>query len=198
MGAVELNGLKAAVFCAAEGVGPATVAALVEAGADVAVDMVVSEFDAAVTVVGMTGRATAFLDACETALGPLDILVISAPPVRNKPLFDIGADEMREVIEGDLVMPALLMQEAARRMARRGMGRIIVFASMSAKTGAHHNVAPFAAAKGGLLAFVRAAASEVAEHGVTVNGIATSLFEPQVARMSEEKREALKRGGGSR
>jgi 3-oxoacyl-[acyl-carrier protein] reductase len=79
-------------------------------------------------------------------------------------------------------------------MAKRGRGRIIVFASMSGKTGPHHNVGPFAAAKGGLLAFVRVLAAELAEHGVTVNGIATALFEPQVAAMTEEKRAALRRG----
>lgn len=191
---MELKGLAAAVLCAADGVGPATVEALVAAGARVAVDRIPAQFAAPVVPVGTAEDATAFLDAAEAAVGPLDILVLSARPVRNKPLFEIGGEEMRAVMEEDLLGPALLMQEAARRMAKRGSGRIIVFASMSAKTGAHHNVAPFAAAKGGLLAFVRAVASEVAEHGVTVNGIATALFEPQVALMTEEKRAALRRG----
>jgi len=106
----------------------------------------------------------------------------------------VTAAELRDVIEQDLVQVVLFMQEAARRMVKRQRGRIIVFASMSGKTGAHHNVSPFAAAKGGLLAFVRAMAAEIAPSGVTVNAIATALFEPQVAAMSEEKRAGLKTG----
>ena len=102
--------------------------------------------------------------------------------------------EARAVAEAEMVQPALQMQEAARRMSAAGYGRIIVFASMSAKTGVHHNVAPYAAAKGGLLAFARVLAAETAEHGVTVNGIATALFEPQVKTMTEEKRTSLKGG----
>ncbi|MEJ1158992.1 SDR family NAD(P)-dependent oxidoreductase [Prosthecomicrobium sp. N25] len=186
----EFKGMKAVVVAAAQGVGPAVVDALVAAGARVAVD----EPCGGEAVLVEPDAAVAFLDRVEAALGGLDLLVISARPVRNKPVLSIGADEFREVVETDLLAPAFLMQEAGRRMAARGHGRIVVFASMSAKTGAHHNVGPFAAAKGGLLAFVRVMASELAEHGVTVNGIATALFEPQVATMTEERRNTLVKG----
>lgn len=188
----KLSGLTAAVAPAAEGVGPAVVAALATEGVRVAVDAAPPQASA-VEVVGAVGDDPAgFIERCEAAVGPLDILVVSAGVVRNKPLFEISAAELRDVVEQELNRPALLIQAAARRMAARRRGRIVVFASMSGKTGAHHNVAPFAAAKGGLLAFVRATASEVAAHGVTVNAIATALFEPQTATMAEAKRERLR------
>jgi 3-oxoacyl-[acyl-carrier protein] reductase len=164
---------------------------LADSGARVVAD---ADMPGAETVVPYGSDPAGFLDGAAQALGGLDLLVVSARPVRNKPVLETTPDELRSVVEEDLVTPALLMQEAARRMTAAGFGRIVAFASMSAKTGVHHNVAPFAAAKGGLLAFARVLAAETAEHGVTVNTIATSLFEPQVATMTEEKRTRLKAG----
>jgi 3-oxoacyl-[acyl-carrier protein] reductase len=186
----EFRGMNVAVVGAADGVGPAVVEAFREAGANLAVDVGPPN----ARTVPLKHDPAAFIESCETVLGGLDVLVISARPVRNKPALEITAEEFREVVEHDLVEAALCMIEAGKRMAKRGRGRIIVFASMSGKTGPHHNVGPFAAAKGGLLAFVRVLAAELAEHGVTVNGIATALFEPQVAAMTEEKRAGLRRG----
>ena len=187
----DLKGARAIVVGAGHGVGPEVVAGLVAAGARVVVDV---DGIAGASFVAPAADHAAFLDAAASTLGGLDVLVLSAPPVKNKPVLDMTSDEMRSVAEAEMVVPALLMQEAARRMVAAGYGRIIVFASMSAKTGVHHNVAPYAAAKGGLLAFARVLAAETAEHGVTVNAIATALFEPQTRTMTEEKRAGLLKG----
>jgi len=186
----DLSGQRAVVIGAGYGVGPTVVAALRGAGARVIADAP----DLGAEYVPEHSNACEYFDRCANELGGFDLLVISSRPVKSKPVLDMTKEEMQSIAESELVLPALQMQEAARRMVRAGHGRIIVFASMSAKTGVHHNVAPYAAAKGGLLAFARVLAAEVAEHGVTVNGIATALFEPQVASMSEEKRATLKRG----
>jgi NAD(P)-dependent dehydrogenase (short-subunit alcohol dehydrogenase family) len=61
------------------------------------------------------------------------------------------------------------------------------FSSMSGKTGVHPYVAPYAASKGGLITFSRSLAAELAPTGVTVNVIATSLFDVQVANQTPEK-----------
>lgn len=187
----NLNGARAIVVGAGHGVGPEVVAGLLAAGARVVAD---TDGIAGASFVSPTADHAVFLDAAATKLGGLDVLVLSAPPVKNKPVLDMTPEEMRGVAEAEMVVPALLMQEAARRMVAAGYGRIIVFASMSAKTGVHHNVAPYAAAKGGLLAFARVLAAETAEHGVTVNAIATALFEPQTRTMTEEKRAGLLKG----
>jgi 3-oxoacyl-[acyl-carrier protein] reductase len=181
---------RAAVWAAGDGVGPAVVAALAADGWTVAADAAVPGAAAV-----PAGDAAAFLDAAEGACGGgIDLLVVSARPVRNRPVMDIPDADFAEVLETDLLRPMLLMREAGRRMGPRGHGRIVAFASMSAKTGAHDGVAPYAAAKGGLLAFVRVLATELAEHGVTVNAIATALFDVQAATMSAEKRERLQGG----
>lgn len=186
----DLVGQRAVVIGAGEGVGPAVAAALRDAGVKVVVD---AGGIAGTILVPGEADLGAYFDSCAQQLGGLDIFVIAAPPVKNKPVLEMTAEEMRSVAESELVVPALQMQEAARRMVAAGFGRIIVFASMSAKTGVHHNVAPYAAAKGGLLAFVRVLAAETAEHGVTVNAIATALFEPQTRTMTEEKRAGLRK-----
>ena len=133
-------------------------------------------------------------DACEGKAGAVDVFVCAAPPVGQVKVLDMDAEALRDTVEGELVLPALLMQEAARRMTVRGNGRIIVFSTMAAKTGVHTFVAPFAAAKGGLLAYARVMAAELASSGVTVNAIATSLFEPQVAHLEPGERERLSLG----
>ncbi|HEY4201947.1 MAG TPA: SDR family oxidoreductase [Devosiaceae bacterium] len=186
----DLAGARVVVLGAGYGVGPVVVAALRAAGARVVAD---AEGIAGADYIADTGDVNAFLDQCTAQLGGMDVLVVSSRPVKNKPVLDMTPQEMRSVAEDEMVVPALQMQEAARRMVAAGYGRIIVFASMSAKTGVHHNVAPYAAAKGGLLAFARVLAAETAEHGVTVNGIATALFDVQAATMTEEKRAGLKK-----
>jgi len=186
-----VRGLRAHVFEAAHGVGPAVVQALSEAGAIVSAD---ADLPGATHIVRAGTDAAGTMAMVLQAMGGLEILVLSAPPVRNRPIFETSIEDIRRVAEAEMVGPAALMLEAARHMAATGFGRIVVFATMSAKTGVHHNVAPHAAAKAGLLAFARVLAAETAEHGVTVNGIATSLFAPQVATMTVEKRERLRAG----
>jgi 3-oxoacyl-[acyl-carrier protein] reductase len=188
---LSLVGLAAAVLNANEGVSPAVVAALTAAGAKAVVDR--APDGAQVAAVGEMGEdPSAFLDRCEAAVGPLDILVIGSGLVRSQPMSEVDPAEFQRAIERELVFPALLMRDAARRMASRGAGRIVALGSMSGKTGVHHNTAPAAASKGGLFAFTRALAAEVAEHGVTVNAVATALFEPQTRSMTDEKRSKLR------
>jgi len=136
----------------------------------------------------------AFMRACDELAGDIDVLVCTAPPIDHVRVLEMPASAMRDIIERELVTPALIMQEAARRMVAKGCGRIVVFCSMSGKTGVHTNVAPFAAAKGGLLAYLRVMAAELAAAGVTVNAVATSLFESQVASLAPDERQELTRG----
>jgi len=179
--AAGLEGQRVLVIGAKVGVGPAVATALAAAKATIVLDDQLE---------GVSG--TSIIDAAIKRLGGIDVLVISAPPVRNKPVLEMTPEEMRSVAEDELVVPALQMQAAARHMATNRYGRIIAFMSMSGKAGVHHGVAPYAAAKGGMLTYIRVLAAETAEHGITVNAIATALFEAQTRTMAVEKRDRLR------
>ena len=135
----------------------------------------------------------AFIAVAKRALGGIDVLVVSARPVRNKPALEVSRGGISRILEHDLVEPPLHDRSGkAHGRTRPWPHHRLRFDVRENRTASQCR--PFAAAKGGLLALVRVLAAELAEHGVTVNGIATALFEPQVAAMSEEKRTALRRG----
>lgn len=177
----SLEGQRVLLVGARHGVGPAVAAALAQAKSTLLLD---DDVDGS--------EGTALIEAAIERLGGLDVLIISAPPVHNKPVLEMTPEEMRNVVEAELVGPALQMQAAARHMAKSGYGRIIAFMSMSGKAGVHHGVAPYAAAKGGMLTYMRVLAAETAEHGVTVNAIATALFEAQTNTMPQDKQDRLR------
>jgi NAD(P)-dependent dehydrogenase (short-subunit alcohol dehydrogenase family) len=191
---MEFEGTSVVIVGAHAGTGPAVARAFVERGARVAVGVVAShakrssplrdtiEFDVDMSNADSIWK---FFDECESALGGLDVLVNVAPPIASGNALDFTPDDYRAAVEQELIGPILCMQEAARRMVSRGFGRIMSFISMSGKTGVHKHVAPFAAAKGGLLAFSRTLAAELAPTGVTVNVLATALFDVQVASMPD-------------
>jgi 3-oxoacyl-[acyl-carrier protein] reductase len=191
---VEFEGVAVVIIGAHAGTGPAVARAFVERGARVAVGVVASHAKRATPIQGTvefevdagdTASITRFFDQCEASLGGLDVLVNVAPPIASGNALDFAASDYRAAVEQELIGPILCMQEAARRMVPRGYGRIMSFISMSGKTGVHKHVAPFAAAKGGLLAFSRTLAAELAPTGITVNVLATALFDVQVASMHD-------------
>ncbi|RKP59292.1 SDR family NAD(P)-dependent oxidoreductase [Pararobbsia silviterrae] len=203
----EFSGASVAIAGANVGVGPAVVKAFAAQGArvvagrlNVAGDPSHAELDGATRTVALDlldrVSVAAFLDACAPIPGEpassLSTLILVPPPVTTQAALDIGADVYRQTIDAELIGPILCIQEAARRMqaARKG-GRIVSFVSMSGKTGVHRRVAPYAAAKGGLIAFSRVLAAELAPTSITVNVIATALFDVQVAAMHDPA-EAIK------
>lgn len=195
---IDVTGMSVLVVGAEGGVGPAVVdgfeahGARVHAGylapgsggADRPGDRVPADADPA--------AIRDFLDRVEDAHGPLDALIFVSPPVSVGKALDIDPVLYAQVARDELVLPVLLLREAAARMARRGFGRLLSFCSMSGKTGAHPGVSPYAAAKGGLIAFSRSLAAELAPQGVTVNAIATALFDVQVTRTGEDLEHVLK------
>lgn len=198
----EFQDRVVAVIGGYHGSGPAVVRTLLQHGAKVVIgktgaDPAVSGLDH-VPAYGLNlideTSVTAFFDQCESGHGNVEALVMMAEPVRTGAALDTSAQRYRAVIDQELYGPILCIKEGAARMKARGNGRIISFSSMSGKTGVHRNVGPYAAAKGGLIAFSRSLAADIAPYGVTVNVIATSLFDVQVAVMDEEEKKEIAKG----
>jgi len=167
-GVSEFKGKAVAVVGGSEGVGPTIVRAFLEQGAKVGV----GEFGenpkehsgASIIPIDLAQPQSVktFLDRCEAELGGLDVLVMSARPVKVAKVLDIAPEEIGRVVQRELIDVILCLQEAARRMVPRKNGRIISLCSMSGKTGVHGGVSPYAASKGGLITFSRSMAADLA------------------------------------
>jgi 3-oxoacyl-[acyl-carrier protein] reductase len=197
----EFAGANVVVIGGHQGVGPAIVQAFLDQGAKVSVGSPSSPVPGSASSpdlrflrcdLSSMASAKEFLDVCEEGYGKLAVLVVVPPPVTTQSVMEIADTQIRQILETELAQPVFCLIEAARRMGAYGKGRIISFVSMSGKAGVHKNVAPYAAAKGGLIMFSRVLAAEIAGTGVTVNAVATSLFDVQIAATPEAAHEIAK------
>lgn len=113
----------------------------------------------------------AMVAAAEAEFGRLDILVNNAGiGYLFGPLVEIEAAHLDAVLGVNLRAPALAIKHAAPLMMRGGGGRVINIASQAAKTG-FAMAAAYTASKHGIVGLTRAAALELAPHGITVNAV---------------------------
>ncbi len=84
-------------------------------------------------------------------------------------------NEIRTVLELDLLSPILLSKYLCRPMLSRGRGRIINVSSIVARTG-FRGLSVYAAAKAGLEGFTRSLARDLGRRGVTVNAVAPGFL----------------------
>lgn len=110
--------------------------------------------------------------ACVDALGGIDILVNNAGiGYLFGPLVDMQHSHLDAVLGVNLRAPMLLTRHAAAAMIRAGRGgRVVNIASQAGKSGFAFATA-YTASKHGLIGFTRAAAMELAPHGITVNAV---------------------------
>jgi gluconate 5-dehydrogenase len=129
--------------------------------------------DAAALVFDVTDAAAvdrAFDETVER-FGRIDIVVNNAAIIVRKPFLELTQDDWRRVIDIDLTACFSVAQAAARRMVAQGSGRIINMSSIMNHV-SRPNLVPYVTAKGGLAAFTRAMATDLAGTGVTVNALA--------------------------
>jgi 2-deoxy-D-gluconate 3-dehydrogenase len=108
-------------------------------------------------------------------LGGLDILVNNAGTQGHAPFIECEYSQWKYQTELMLTAPFDLSQQAARYMLKHGGGHIVNVLSTSSFQGAR-NIAPYVAAKHGLLGLTRAMAVELAPQ-IHVNAIAPGLTE---------------------
>lgn len=131
------------------------------------------EFD--VTDAGAVDGAVAELvDRC----GPLAALVNNAgrqgafAPIERYPL-----DDLRGILEVNVVGVFQVLQSVARAMIRSGGGAIVNVASMAGVSGAP-NMSAYSASKAAVIALTKSAAKDLAPHGIRVNAVSPAFMGP--------------------
>ncbi len=182
----SLEGKKALVTGASQGLGRAMAEALAGAGAEVACAGP-APGDAAATVEAIVragGRAhalaadlsqrSAVLELAEQAealTGGIDILVNNAGTIRRTPAADHPLEDWDLVLRVNLDAVFELSQRIGRGMIERSGGKIINTASLLAFSGGI-TVPSYTASKHAVAGVTRALANEWAKHNVQVNAIA--------------------------
>jgi acetoacetyl-CoA reductase/3-oxoacyl-[acyl-carrier protein] reductase len=103
--------------------------------------------------------------------GRLDILVNNAGITRDKSVRKMTDDDWLQVIQTNLNAVFFCTTAAIPVMTEQKYGRIINISSMNGQTGAFGQ-ANYGASKGGIIAFSKTVALELAKSGVTVNVVA--------------------------
>lgn len=183
---------------AANGIGRAVVLALAERG-DLAVLNDLTDSAALTSLVrqleqaGVESRVVlGDVSAPETArqafdgLPRLDVLVNNAGILNESPITEMSFEQWDSMIRVHLYGTFLFAQQAARLMSRQGSGAIVNIASDLGQLGCA-NLSHYSAAKGGIIAFTKALARELAAKGVRVNAVAPGgTLTPMVERLGAD------------
>jgi acetoacetyl-CoA reductase/3-oxoacyl-[acyl-carrier protein] reductase len=116
-------------------------------------------------------EARAMVQRVAEQFGHLDVLVNNAGITRDKMLTKMTDEEWVEVIQTNLNAVFFCTSAAIPYMAAQSYGRIINIGSMNGQVPAIGQ-ANYSASKGGIIAFTRTAAMELARSNITVNVIA--------------------------
>ena len=134
--------------------------------------------------------ADAFL-RIERELGRLDILINNAGISHIGLLSDMSLAEWNRVIQINLTSLFCCCKHAIPGMVRQKSGAILNISSVWGNTGASCEVA-YSASKGGVNAFTKALAKELAPSNITVNAIACGVIDTRMNQcFSVEERRQL-------
>ncbi len=128
---------------------------------------------------------TAAVAAFEAASGPVDILVNNAGWDLAYRFLDTDRAFWDKVIAINLYGPLNLCHVVLKGMAERGQGRVVNISSDAGRVGSSGE-AVYAACKGGIIAFAKTVARELARTGVTINTVCPGPTDTQLLRGVDE------------
>jgi 3-oxoacyl-[acyl-carrier protein] reductase len=118
--------------------------------------------------IGRDDDVARLVDAAETALGSIDVLINNAGIAHKDAFLEIDVAEWDRIVRVNLRGMFLVAQAVARRMVARESGVIVNMASTNA-LGGEELLAHYNASKGGVLQLTRTMALELGRHGIRVN-----------------------------
>jgi NAD(P)-dependent dehydrogenase (short-subunit alcohol dehydrogenase family) len=191
---IDLSGQTAWVTGGGSGIGRATVRALAGAGArvvslDVRAD---AHVEAGTEARILDVRNAAAVERLATELEQqnlgADILVNAAGITRDGVVWRLRDEDWEDVLAVNLTGAFRMTRACAPGMRRRGRGAIVNVSSINGLRG-KFGQSNYAASKGGLIAFTRAIATELAREGIRANAVAPGFIDtPMTAVLPPEIR----------
>jgi NAD(P)-dependent dehydrogenase (short-subunit alcohol dehydrogenase family) len=127
----------------------------------------------------------AAMDEARGAFGPVGILVTSAGIEGFVSFLDISVDAWERMLAVNLTGTFHCVQSVVPDMIDAGWGRIVTISSSSAQSGTKR-MAHYVASKGGVIAFTKALALDLASKGITVNTIPPGAIDTPMMRRPVE------------
>ena len=162
---------EGAAMCLADRAGAPGLEDVVRRGRDAGAEVTLAAGD-----VSQPDGAAEIVDAAQSALGGVDVLVNAAGIATQAEVAEMEVAMWDEMLRVDLRSVFLCTHEVLPGMLERGWGRIISIASQLGIKGAS-GMAHYAAAKAGVIGFTKSLALEVSHRGVLVNAIAPGPIE---------------------
>lgn len=207
---MTLNGKTALVTGGASGIGKATVLKLAKAGARVFLaDIDEAGGKAAAAEAAKAGLKidyvkvdlgnAASVEACAaealSKAGRVDVLVNAAGWDRIQPFVENSTEFMDKVIGINLMGPVRLTKALLPKMMENGGGKVVNVSSDAGRVGSMGETV-YAAAKGGIIAFTKSLAREMARFKVNVNCVCpgptdTPLFHAQPEKLRDALTKAI-------
>lgn len=198
----------ALVTGARRGLGKAIALRLARSGADVIINDIaqgVEEAEATAAEIRALGRraialpadvcngdeVNAMIDQALAEFGRLDILINNAGITRDGLVMRMTDEQWDLVLDINLKGTFVCTRAAVKPMLKQRAGNIVNVASVVGIMG-NAGQANYAASKGGVIAFTKAVAKEVATRGVRVNAVAPGfIISAMTDKLTDDARERL-------
>lgn len=199
---MKLQGKKALITGASQGIGKAIALAFAREGADVCISYKTSELEAKNTVselinLGAFGKAL-FLDFLQTdgckvffdqaleALGQIDILVNCAAEYDMSSFLDLDKNQLDLLWKVGVLGPVELIQMTAKKMIEKNLSGSII--NISSVVGVRPFLKRFshATVKAALNMLTKSSALELGEYSIRVNAIAPGTIKTKEANSSSD------------